>query len=115
MNDDETAVPDTMNQDLPPEAPRQFDELGLNERVLERVRAVGYVQPTPIQALFIPKALSGRDVMGQARTGTGKTAAFLLPLFCRLTPGEGAKPKALILAPTRELAQQIQGELAKLG
>jgi ATP-dependent RNA helicase DeaD len=75
---------------------------------------VGYVQPTPIQVQFIPIALSGRDVMGQARTGTGKTAAFLLPLFCRLQPG-AQKPRALILAPTRELALQIQGELGKLG
>ncbi len=114
MNKDSTTLPDPTHTAPPPEAPRRFDELGLTDRVLERVRAVGYVQPTPIQAQFIPVVLSGRDVMGQARTGTGKTAAFLLPLFCRLQPG-ALNPRALILAPTRELAVQIQGELEKLG
>mgnify|MGYP000445216377 CR=1 FL=1 len=114
MNEDSTDLPDSSDADLPPEAPCRFEDLGLADAVLERVRAVGYAQPTPIQARFIPLALAGRDVMGQARTGTGKTAAFLLPLFCRLQPG-GRHPRALILAPTRELAVQIQGELGKLG
>jgi len=114
MKSDNTDVPDLTEEDLPPEAQRGFEELGLSEPVLERVRAAGYEKPTAIQALFIPESLKGRDVMGQARTGTGKTAAFLLPVFCRLKPG-GTKPKALVLAPTRELALQIRGELAKLG
>ena len=113
MESDNTDVPDLTEEDLPPEARRGFEELGLPERVLARVRAVGYEQPTSIQSLFVPEALKGRDVMGQARTGTGKTAAFLLPVLSRLKPG-GSKPKALILAPTRELALQIRGELGRL-
>ncbi|MBI3830443.1 MAG: DEAD/DEAH box helicase [Planctomycetes bacterium] len=92
----------------------RFDELSLRPEVLESVRAAGFEKPTPIQALFIPKALTGHDVMGQAKTGTGKTAAFLLPAFNRLEPGQG-NPAVLILAPTRELALQIHGEIERLG
>jgi ATP-dependent RNA helicase DeaD len=91
-----------------------FESLGLSERILDNLRAVGFARPTPIQAQFIPPALAGRDVMGQARTGTGKTAAFLLPIFQRLRPG-AARPQVLILAPTRELALQTKGEIARLG
>ena len=93
-----------------------FEELKLSQAALDSVRAAGYVKPTPIQAQFIPLALTGRDVMGQAKTGTGKTAAFLLPIFERLKPGAGkGKTQALILAPTRELAIQIEGEIGRLG
>lgn len=93
-----------------------FDELKLSAHILESVIAAGYTKPTPIQSLFIPRALTGHDVMGQAQTGTGKTAAFLLPSFETLTPGgNDGKVQALILAPTRELAMQIQGEIVKLG
>ena len=91
-----------------------FDELGLSAPVMAAVRAAGFEKPTPIQSLFIPKAITGRDVMGQAKTGTGKTAAFLLPIFERLKPGV-ASPSVLILAPTRELALQIHGEVGRLG
>ncbi|MCW8131578.1 MAG: DEAD/DEAH box helicase, partial [Planctomycetota bacterium] len=100
-------------QEEQPQA-KSFDELGLKAAVLESLRKAGFLKPTPIQAQFIPKALTGRDVMGQAKTGTGKTASFLLPAFHRLEPGQG-NPAVLILAPTRELALQIHGEIERLG
>jgi ATP-dependent RNA helicase DeaD len=81
--------------------------------LLATLDRVGYVTPTPIQAAFIPEALAGRDVMGQAQTGTGKTAAFLLPILQGIRDGE-AVPQALILAPTRELVMQIAAEAEKL-
>ena len=93
---------------------QNFDELHLSPNVLASVKAAGYKTPTPIQSLFIPRARTGRDIMGQAKTGTGKTAAFLIPIFERLTPGAG-RAQSLILAPTRELALQIHGEIAKIG
>ncbi|HEY3325422.1 MAG TPA: DEAD/DEAH box helicase [Planctomycetota bacterium] len=93
---------------------RTFAELKLSPAVLECVARAQFLTPTPIQAQFIPKALSGRDVMGQAKTGTGKTAAFLLPIFEQIKSGE-ASCQALILAPTRELALQIHGEIKRLG
>ena len=83
-----------------------FRELGLNEPILEALRAVGYETPTPIQAKTIPLLLSGADLLGQAQTGTGKTAAFALPILARIDlqlPG----PQALVLVPTRELAIQV--------
>ena len=80
-----------------------FADLGLSDAILDATKAAGYVQPTPIQSMMIPRAMTGRDVMGQARTGTGKTAAFLLPIFSALTLRLG-RIQALILAPTRELA-----------
>jgi len=91
-----------------------FAELKLSQRVLESVNAAGFIKPTPIQAQFIPLAMTGQDVMGQAKTGTGKTGSFLLPIFERIQAGTGM-PQALILAPTRELALQIHGEIARLG
>ena len=91
-----------------------FAELLLSPHVLESVAAAGFVKPTPIQARFVPLAMTGRDVMGQAKTGTGKTGAFLLPIFERIKRGAGHS-QALILAPTRELALQIHGEIDRLG
>jgi len=83
-----------------------FTKLGLSEKVLEGVRAMGYVDPTPIQFRGIPPVLAGRDVIGSAQTGTGKTAAFALPILSKLgTPSPG--PRALVLEPTRELAAQV--------
>jgi ATP-dependent RNA helicase DeaD len=77
--------------------------------------AADYLEPTPVQAGFIPRALAGVDVMGQAQTGTGKTAAFAIPILERLQPHrKGAEPQALILVPTRELAVQVRDECAKL-
>lgn len=83
-----------------------FETLGLSPSMLEAVAAEGFTEPTPIQACAIPMLLEGSDVIGQASTGTGKTAAFMLPLLQMLDP-ERAEPQAMILAPTRELAQQV--------
>ena len=83
-----------------------FADLGLAGPVLRAVAGVGYEVPSPIQAATIPPLLAGRDVMGLAQTGTGKTAAFALPILSRLDLGE-REPQALVLAPTRELAVQV--------
>ncbi|MBB1087609.1 DEAD/DEAH box helicase [Lysobacter sp. SG-8] len=83
-----------------------FDALGLPEPLLRALSAVGYESPSPIQAATIPPLLEGRDLLGQAQTGTGKTAAFALPVLARAQPGQ-KKPRALVLAPTRELAIQV--------
>ena len=85
-----------------------FTALGLSEKVLQGVRAMGYVDPTPIQLRTIPLVLSGRDVIGSAQTGTGKTAAFALPMLSKLGQHAPAGPRALILEPTRELAAQVE-------
>ncbi len=86
--------------------PISFADLGLSEAVLAAVRAVGYESPSPIQQAAIPPLLEGRDVLGQAQTGTGKTAAFALPLLCRIDL-KRAEPQLLVLTPTRELAIQV--------
>jgi ATP-dependent RNA helicase RhlE len=84
-----------------------FNHLGLSPQVLQGVKAMGYIEPTPIQLRAIPLILSGRDVIGSAQTGTGKTAAFALPMLTRLgEPGPG--PRVLVLEPTRELAAQVE-------
>lgn len=83
-----------------------FTELGLIEPVLQALRDVGYETPTPIQAQTIPLVLAGRDVLGQAQTGTGKTAAFALPLLSQIDLKK-TKPQIMVLAPTRELALQV--------
>src|SRR5512132_2273771 len=85
---------------------RGFAELGLDPAILESLTALGYEEPTPIQREAIPALLEGKDLLGQAATGTGKTAAFALPILQRLRPG-GSSPRALVLAPTRELAMQV--------
>ena len=89
-----------------PPAGLTFAELGLDQRVLAAVDEVGYETPSPIQAATIPTMLDGRDVVGLAQTGTGKTAAFALPILSRLDLRQ-KKPQALVLAPTRELALQV--------
>ncbi len=86
--------------------PTSFDDLGLSEPVLAAVRAVGYESPSPIQQAAIPPLLEGRDLLGQAQTGTGKTAAFALPLLCRIDL-KRVEPQLLVLTPTRELAIQV--------
>jgi ATP-dependent RNA helicase RhlE len=88
-----------------------FDNLGLEPRLLQAVESMGYTTPTPIQRDAIPFALAGRDVVGCAQTGTGKTVAFMLPIMQRIVPSPGA-PRALVVTPTRELAVQIE-EVAK--
>ena len=85
-----------------------FSKLGLIEKVVEGVRAMGYVDPTPIQFRAIPLVLAGRDVIGSAQTGTGKTAAFALPILSKLGHHSSAGPRVLILEPTRELAAQVE-------
>ncbi|WP_303638438.1 DEAD/DEAH box helicase [Stenotrophomonas tuberculopleuritidis] len=90
----------------PAQAPMQFAQLGLSESVMQAVTAIGYETPSPIQAATIPAMLEGRDVLGQAQTGTGKTAAFALPVLSNIDLQQ-IKPQALVLAPTRELAIQV--------
>src|SRR5688572_12956042 len=85
-----------------------FSSLGLIESVVRAVEREGYTDPTPIQEQAIPQLLAGRDLLGCAETGTGKTAAFALPILQRLSPRRGEpRIRALVLAPTRELAAQI--------
>ena len=91
-----------------------FSDLGLSEPMLNALAHVEYTQPTPVQAGLIPKALEGCDLLGQARTGTGKTAAFAIPILERIEGNKRGSPQALILVPTRELAVQVRGEIAKL-
>src|SRR5579863_6921367 len=83
-----------------------FADLALREELTRVLREVGYETPSPIQAATIPHLLGNRDVLGQAQTGTGKTAAFALPILQRLDLSK-TKPQALVLAPTRELAIQV--------
>lgn len=96
-----------------------FDDLNLIPPLLSAVRDMGYDQPTPIQRETIPPVLAGRDVLGCAQTGTGKTAAFALPILQRLyqerPSGKGRNIRALILTPTRELALQIQENFVSYG
>ncbi len=84
-----------------------FDQLGLAPAVLATVQTLGYETPTPIQCQCIPHLLQGRDLLGQAQTGTGKTAAFALPLISLVELDAGPKPQVLVLTPTRELALQV--------
>src|ERR1039457_6760981 len=91
--------------DESPKSPT-FADLALCEPVLRALEDVGYESPSPIQAATIPVLLSGADMLGQAQTGTGKTAAFALPLLSRLDLAQRA-PQALVLVPTRELAIQV--------
>jgi len=97
-----------MSSPTPDNAPVSsgFGALALHPDVLRVLSDVGYESPSPIQAATIPPLLEGRDVLGQAQTGTGKTAAFALPILSRINPRAG-KPQALVLAPTRELAIQV--------
>ena len=97
-----------------------FSKFGLSDQIMQGVRAVGHTVPTPIQMLAIQPALAGEDIIGCAQTGTGKTAAFVLPMLQRLsesgrTNGRDSRPRALVLTPTRELAQQVQIAIATYG
>ncbi|MBO6574210.1 MAG: DEAD/DEAH box helicase [Rhodothermales bacterium] len=94
--------------------PTTFEGLGLESQLTATLEARGYTAPTPIQAALIPTLLGGRDAIGKAPTGTGKTAAFSLPVLQRITLG-GKQPQALVLAPTRELAQQVRDTLLGYG
>lgn len=94
-----------------------FSDLGLSPKVLSAVTDAGYTKPTPIQAGAIPHALLGKDVLGIAQTGTGKTASFVLPMLTRLEKGRARArmPRTLILEPTRELAAQVEENFIKYG
>ncbi len=95
-----------------------FETLGLSDELLRAVRAMGYTSPTPIQAQAIPAILEGKDIMGAAQTGTGKTAGFTLPLLQRLSnkpPVKSNRARALVLTPTRELAAQVHESVSSYG
>ena len=92
-----------------------FQAFDFHPRVAAGVAAAGFVTPTPIQIEAIPPVMQGRDVMGLAQTGTGKTAAFALPILHRLVQKKRGHVAALIIAPTRELAEQIRRDMDTLG
>jgi ATP-dependent RNA helicase RhlE len=92
-----------------------FEGFDLDARVRAGVDRAGNTRPTPIHSKALPEALAGRDVLGLAQTGTGKTAAFVLPMLNRLIDGPRGRTRALVVAPTRELAEQIHGEIRTLG
>ncbi len=94
--------------------PVSFDELGVSVAMQNTVAELGYTMATPIQTGSLPFAMAGRDVIGQAQTGSGKTAAFGIPIIERLDPRDGPV-QALVLCPTRELAVQVHDELTRLG
>lgn len=93
----------------------QFEEFALNKQLLTAVADAGYTTPTPIQQKTIPLILGNHDVLGIAQTGTGKTAAYVLPLLMRIKYAQGKNPRAIILAPTRELVMQIDEAIGQLG
>ncbi|MEO8637174.1 MAG: DEAD/DEAH box helicase [Gemmatimonadales bacterium] len=97
--------------------PSSFADLGIAPALVEALTALGYEEPTPIQREAIPPLLAGRDILGQAATGTGKTAAFALPLLQRLPPGSppASRPAVLVLTPTRELAMQVAEAFHRYG
>jgi ATP-dependent RNA helicase RhlE len=92
-----------------------FKEFQLDPQIMAGITASGYTSPTPIQKKTIPHILAGKDVLGLAQTGTGKTAAFVLPILQRLLRGPRNKVRALIVAPTRELAEQINENIVRMG
>ncbi|MGZ4793448.1 MAG: DEAD/DEAH box helicase, partial [Ilumatobacteraceae bacterium] len=92
-----------------------FDTLGLRPELLKTIVDLGYEEPTPIQRETIPHLLAGRDLLGQAATGTGKTAAFALPVLQMIDTGAKVVPFALILVPTRELAMQVSEAIFRYG
>ncbi|MCU1371328.1 MAG: ATP-independent helicase [Ilumatobacteraceae bacterium] len=126
LPDDAPAAPTPENDapaapavEAPPEpAPDEtpgFADLGLRVELLDALNALGYEEPTPIQRETIPQITSGRDLLGQAATGTGKTAAFALPILERIVPDAAVEPIALVLVPTRELAVQVSEAIYKYG
>ncbi len=109
----DTAAPMTQEATEPAPVP-SFVELGLSEETLRAISDLGYEEPTPIQARTIPLLLDGKDVIAQAQTGTGKTAAYALPILEKIDPTV-REPQALVLCPTRELAIQVAGAIHQLG
>ncbi len=105
--EDVAGMPETKESEV------RFTDLGLSRESLEAIRLVGYETPSPIQASFIPIAVKGGDCTGQARTGTGKTAAFVLPILEQIDKDQ-TTPQAIVLTPTRELGEQVAEECRKL-
>jgi ATP-dependent RNA helicase RhlE len=101
--------------DIVNENQMNFETFNLHPSIMEGIRALGYYEPTPIQAEAIPPIIQGRDVIGQAQTGTGKTAAFVLPILQRLISGPRGCVRALVVSPTRELAEQTCEAFTDLG
>ena len=95
----------------------KFTDLDIDSKVLKAIDQAGYEHPTPIQAAAIPHALAGRDVLGIAQTGTGKTASFTLPMITKLAKGRARArmPRSLILCPTRELDAQVAENFEVIG
>ncbi|MFN3491249.1 MAG: DEAD/DEAH box helicase, partial [Anaerolineales bacterium] len=91
-----------------------FNQFNLDPRLMQGIQKAGYETATPIQEAAIPAALRGRDIIGTAQTGTGKTASFVLPILNKLLNGQRNVPRALIVAPTRELADQINDVIKTL-
>jgi superfamily II DNA/RNA helicase len=91
-----------------------FTQFDFHAKIAAGIKACNYETPTPIQEKAIPAILNGRDIMGLAQTGTGKTAAFVLPILQRMLKGPRGKVRTLIVAPTRELAEQIHSDISKL-
>ena len=92
-----------------------FSHFDFHPKIAAGIKTCNYETPTPIQEKAIPAILEGRDIMGLAQTGTGKTAAFVLPILQRLLDGPRGKIRTLIVAPTRELAEQIHSDITKIG
>src|SRR6056297_987671 len=93
---------------------KTFEELKIAKSILKSLDDIGFVEPTPIQQQAMPKINSGANVVGLAQTGTGKTAAYLLPLLTKLRKPEGNDPRVVILVPTRELSIQVGEDVAEL-
>src|ERR1700722_1956389 len=96
-----------------PAVPEAFAALGVRPSILRALAEASFITPSEIQSLLIPRALAGVDILGQARTGTGKTAAFGIPVLQKAT--KGLATQAIILVPTRELAVQVEAEIQRLG
>src|ERR1044071_1347502 len=101
----------TDKSDHPP-VPEAFAALGVRPSILRALAEAQFITPSEIQAMLIPRALAGVDILGQARTGTGKTAAFGIPILARCE--KGVATQAIILVPTRELAVQVEAEIKRL-
>ncbi len=93
---------------------KTFEELKVSKSILKALDEIGFTEPTPIQQEAIPAIRSGQDVLGIAQTGTGKTAAYLIPVFMKLVKAEGDAPRAIILVPTRELSMQVGEDIEEL-
>ena len=91
-----------------------FNGLGLSDSLLQAIGELGFEKPTPVQAQAIPLILQGKDIIASAQTGTGKTAAFILPILRKLNYAQGEHPRAVVFVPTRELAVQVYENAVKL-